>query len=56
MLMQAFLLAAMKFHCYAATLPNKGFGASTMAWQVIQQGIGYLYNLVKARVKGARTR
>ena len=52
---QAFLLAAMKFHSYAATLSAE-FGSSAVAWQVIQQGIDYLHNLVKARVKGARSR
>lgn len=50
------MLAAMKFHCYASTLSTKAFGNSRMGWQSIQQGIDYLYNLVKARVKGARTR
>ena len=50
------MLAAMKFHSYAATLSTANFGNSAMAWQVIQQGIDYLHNLVRARVKGARNR
>ncbi|KAL3137379.1 hypothetical protein ABBQ32_006906 [Trebouxia sp. C0010 RCD-2024] len=52
----AFLLAAMKFHCYMKALPVRAPADSQLAWLVIQRGIDYLCNLVRARVQGARTR
>ena len=51
--LQAFLLAAMKFHCYVKELPLRAQADSQLAWLVIQQGIEYLSNLVKTRVQGA---
>lgn len=56
MLMQAFLLAAMKFHCYVRALPLRAQADSELAWLVIQRGIEYLCNLVKTRVQGAARR
>lgn len=53
---QAFLLAATKFHCYLKSLPVRAPADSELAWLVIQRGIDYLCNLVRARVRGARTR
>ncbi len=52
-LVQAFLLAAMKFHCYVKALPLRTQADSELAWTVIQGGIEYLCDLVKTRVKGA---
>ena len=51
--LQAFLLAAMKFHCYVKELPLRAQADSQLAWLVIQRGIEYLSNLVKTRVQGA---
>ena len=53
---QAFLLAAMKFHCYMKALPVRSQADSELAWLVIQQGIEYFCNLIRARVWGAQTR
>ena len=54
--LQAFLLAAMKFHCYVKALPIRAPADSQLAWVAIQQGIDYLCILVRARVRGARSR
>ncbi|KAK9817956.1 hypothetical protein WJX72_004857 [[Myrmecia] bisecta] len=53
---QAFLLAAMKFHCHVASMPMGPAGDARPFYTVIYTALNYMSALVRKRVQSARRR
>ncbi|CAN6467431.1 unnamed protein product [Victoria cruziana] len=47
---QAFLLCAMKFHCYVSSMPRSEIFSPTYFMEMIENSISYTYNLIKKRI------